>query len=162
MAAARLLVKENYNRSIMESRYIKLRSRFVELMVKAYLETGQVHTDRGMRSVKSLISREFTNFDELSLRSSPCCWRSSLTSVIPLHPRFTQQITRNNIKGEFNAALREVLQKNGVQALFANARSVLNALELIDAERAIFSTAGSPVTQEIIQIARDHQGANVE
>jgi hypothetical protein len=52
----------------------------------------------------------------------------------PQHPRFTQQITRDNIKGEFNAALREILQKNGVQALFANARSVLNALELTDAE----------------------------
>ena len=160
VAAARLLVKENYNRSIMESRYIKLRSRFVELMVKAYLETGQVHTDRGMRSVKSLISREFTNFDELFSEIKPLL-EELFNKRYPQHPRFTQQITRNNIKGEFNAALREVLQKNGVQALFANARSVLNALELIDAEGNL-STAGSPVTQEIIQIARDHQGANVD
>jgi hypothetical protein len=161
-AAARLLVKENYNRSIMESRYIKLRSRFVELMVKAYLETGLVQTDLMKRSVKSLITREFANFDELFFEIKPLLLEElTSTSVIRSIPRFTQQITRDNIRGEFNAALREILQKNGVQTLFANARSVLNALELVDADGNL-STARSPVAREIIQIARDNQGANVD
>lgn len=160
-AAARLLVKENYNRSIMESRYIKLRSRFVELMVKAYLETGMVHTDLMKRSVKSLITREFANFDELFSEIKPLLLEDIFNKRYPQHPRFIQQITRDNIGGEFNAALREILQKNGVQGLFANARSVLNALELVDADGNL-STARSPVAREIIQITHDNQGANVD
>ena len=80
-------------------------------------------------------------------------------SAIPSIP-VSQQITRDNIKGEFNAALREILQKNGAQDLFANAKSVLNALDLIDEEGQL-STTGSPVAREIIQSARENQGANV-
>ena len=159
-AAARLLVKENYNRSIMESRYIKLRSRFVELMVKAYLETGMVHTDLMKRSVKSLITREFANFDELFSEIKPLLLEDIFNKRYPQHPRFIQQITRDNIGGEFNAALRRFCRKT-VSRPFANARSVLNALELVDADGNL-STARSPVAREIIQIARDNQGANVD
>lgn len=160
-AAARMLVGENYHRNIMESRYAKLRTRFVELMVKAYLETGMVKINSAKRSVKSLITREFANFDEFFSEIKPLLLEDLFDKRYPQHPRFTQQITRDNIRGELNAALREVLQKNGVQAFFTNTRSVLNALELVDADGNL-STGGSPVAREIIQIARDNQGANVD
>lgn len=159
-AAARALVREDYNRSIMENRYAKLRPRFIEKMIGAYLETGLVRTDTMKRSVKSLISREFGNFDELFSEIKPRLLEELFNKRYPQHPRFTQQITRDNIEGEFNAALREILQKNGVQTLFAGARSVLNALELTDAEGNL-STIRSLASREIIKIARNNPGANV-
>jgi len=160
-AAARMLIKEDYNRSVMENRYAKLRPRFVEKMIKAYLETGLVRTDLMKKSVKSLISREFSNFDELFSEIKPRLLEEIFEKRYPQHPCFTRQITRDNIVGEFNAALREILQKNGVQALFANAKSVLSALELIDADGNL-STVGSKVAREIIKIAGKNQGANVD
>ena len=156
-AAAVMLIKEDYNRSVMENRYAKLRPRFVEKMIKAYLETGLVRTDLMKKSVKSLISREFSNFDELFSEIKPRLLEEIFEKRYPQHPCFTRQITRDNIVGEFNAALREILQKNGVQALFANAKSVLSALELIDADGNL-STVGSKVAREIIKIAGKNQG----
>ena len=160
-AAAKQLVNENYSRSIMEGRYRKLRKNFIDLMMKAYLETGQVQNELLKRSVKSLITREFANFDELFFEIKPLLLKDYFEKRYPQHPRFTQQITRENIEGEFNAALREIFQKNGVQDLFANAKSVLNALELID-EDGHLSTTRSAVAREVIQIARENQGANVD
>ena len=160
-AAANLLARENYSRTIMEKKYIELKRAFIELMVKAYLETGKVDNGSQPKTVKALISREFSNFDELFAEVKPSLFEDFFTRRYPKHPRFTQQITRDNIKGELSAALRETIGKNGVQALFANARSVLNALELVD-DSGNLSTGKSEVARQILQAAREAQGANLD
>ena len=48
-----------------------------------------------------------------------------------------------------------------VQALFANVRSVINALELVD-DSGNLSTGKSEVAGQVLQAAREAQGANLD
>ena len=160
-AAARALLNENFHRSIMQKKHHILRRKFIEIMVKAYLETGQVETGTETKSIKSLISREFTNFDELFSEIKPAILDEYFTSKYPQHPRFVQAISRDNIKGELSSALKDLISKDRQLELFSSSKSILNALDLLDEESNI-STTKSKAAARIRQLARENQGKNVE
>ena len=160
-AAARALLNENFHRSIMQKKHHILRRKFIEIMVKAYLETGQVETGTETKSIKSLISREFANFDELFSEIKPTILDEYFTSKYPQHPRFVQAISRDNIKGEFSSALKELIFKDRQLEFFSSSKSILNALDLLDEEGNI-STTKSKAAARIRQLARENQGKNVE
>ncbi|NSW83904.1 MAG: hypothetical protein HPY90_11660 [Syntrophothermus sp.] len=156
-AAAHLLARENYQRSIMEKKYHILKKEFVEMFVRAWLETGQVDNGKTQKGIKALIAREFGNFDELFTEIKPQLFEDYFTQKYPKHPRFTQLITRDNIKGEFGAAVKEILGKGNIQSVFSGTKSILNALDLLDA-RGNLSTATSEVAVEILETARAAAG----
>lgn len=159
--AAKHLMNENFHRSIMQKKYTTLKKKIVEMLVGAYLETGQVETENETKSVKSLISREFSNFDELLSEIKPALLDEYFTSKYPQHPRFAQAITRDNIKGELSGALKDLISKEGRQALFSNSKSILGAFNLLDQEGNI-STTNSKAAARIRQLARENQGKNVD
>lgn len=159
--AAKLLTGENFHRSIMQGKYINLKKDFTERFIKTYLEEGQVETDSGTKSVKSLISREFNNFDELFSEIKPVLLEDYFANKYPKHPRFSQTITRDNIQGEFSNALKDLLNKGSQQSLFSSAKSILKAFELIDNQGNI-STAESEAAKLIRQLAKENQGKNVD
>ncbi len=162
VVAARMLANENFHRSIMQKKYVEIKKAFKEKLVKAYLEEGQVETEKGTSSVKSLISREFHNFDELLSEIKPVLLEDYFAQKYPKHPRFSQAITRDNIKGEFSSALQELFNKGSQQqSMFASAKSILRALELID-EQGSISTAKSEAAQKIRDLAKENQGKNVD
>lgn len=139
-AAARALMNENFHRSVMQKKYHTLRRNFIEIMVKAYLERGLVETGTETKSIKSLISREFANFDELFSEIKPALLDEYFTSRYPQHPRFVQAISRDNIKGELSSALKDLISKEGHLELFSSTKSVLNALDLLDEDGNISTT----------------------
>ena len=104
----------------MQKKYNALQKTSLETMVKAYLETGQVETGTATKNVKSLISREFSNFAELLAEIKPAILDEFFTSKYPQHPRFLQAISRDNIKGEFSSALKDIIAKGDQLELFSN------------------------------------------
>lgn len=156
-AAAHLLAKENYQRSIMEKKYTTLKNEFIKMFVRAWLETGRVDTGKAPKGIKALIAREFSNFDELFTEIKPQLFEDYFSQKYPKHPRFTQRITRDNIRGEFGAAIKELLGKGNVQSVFSSTKSILNALDLLDAQGNL-STANSEVAAAILETARAAAG----
>ncbi|NPV81513.1 MAG: hypothetical protein HPY52_14840 [Firmicutes bacterium] len=156
-AAAHLLARENYQRSVMEKKYATLKKEFVGMFVRAWLETGRVDTGKAQKSIKALIAREFSNFDEFFSEIKPRLFEDYFSQKYPKHPRFTQRITRDNIRGEFGAAIKELLGKGNVQSVFSGTKSILNALDLLDAQGNL-STATSEVAAGILETARAGAG----
>ncbi|MEW6622397.1 MAG: DUF6079 family protein [Bacillota bacterium] len=160
VAAARALIADNFNRSIMQKKLVALKKNFTEKLIKAYLDTGKADFANNNKSIRSLISREFTNFDELFSEIKPALLDEYFTSRYPEHPKFAQAISRDNIAGEFSSALKELVNKGSSQELFSNAKSIFNALDLLD-EEGNFSTAKSKAASHIRQVAKEKKGINV-
>jgi hypothetical protein len=160
-AAAKALINDNYSRSVMEKKYVALKRSFTELLVKSYLTNGQIDTGTEKKSIKSLISREFLNFDELFAEIKPVIFDYYFTRKYPKHPKFIQVITSDNIHGELSSAVKELVIKTGTQSMFSTARQLLNAFNLVD-ESGNLSTGNSDVAKEIVGIAKKSEGKNVD
>ncbi|EKD55683.1 MAG: hypothetical protein ACD_59C00075G0004, partial [uncultured bacterium] len=161
LAAAKVLINDNYNRSVIEKKYVNIKKEFIELIMKSYLETGSVEFDGKKKSVKQLISREFKNFDELFSEIKPQALADYFNKAYPSHPKFNCTITRDNISGEFSSALKLIFAKETTGALFSNSKSILNALGLID-ETGNLSTVKSDIAQKILEKARKAAGQNID
>jgi len=160
-AAARSLARDNYQRSIMEKKYFIFRKQFVDTFIKDCLETGRVTTGESKKSIKSLIIREFTNFGELFDEIKPALFEDYFNNKYKKHPKFTQMITRDNILGEFGAAIKEIIGKSSVKSLFSSSKSILNALNLLD-EQGNLATGSSEVASQIVDTAKANNGKNVD
>lgn len=161
LAAARALINDNYQRSIIQKYQVKLRRQFTEMMVSDYLKFGTIDVGSGKKKITSLISREFSNFEELFSEIKPDLFDDYFDKKYPNHPRFGQQITRDNIKGEFSRIFTNLATRSGTQtALISNTASLLDAMDLVD-ERGNLSTGNSNVAQSIIKDAKENAGQNV-
>ncbi|OCZ54246.1 DUF6079 family protein [Dehalobacter sp. TeCB1] len=161
LSAVYLLIGEKYQISIMEKRSTQLKRDFITALVKGYLETGVIEVGAEKKSIKSLISREFKNFDELFSELKPALLQPYYEVVYPKHPRFSQIISRDNIEGEFSSAIKDIINRSGVQSLFGGSKAILNALELVD-HGGQLNTGQSEVVVTILQEAKAQQGKNVD
>ncbi len=161
VAAAKQLIIDNFQKSVMDTRYTALRRNFIEAIIQAYLESGQVSWSGNSKPIKSLITREFRNMDELLSEIKPALLEAYFESRYPQHPRFTQQISRDNIRGEFSQAVKDILSRNGIQNVFSNSRSILGALELLDEEGNLCTTR-SDVVARIMEEARANPGKSID
>jgi len=161
LAAARALINDNYQRSIIQKKQVMLRKRFVEMFVANYLESGTINDGSGKKKLTSMIARQFSNFEELFSEIKPDLFDDYFDQRYPKHPKFAQQITRDNIKGEFSRILMDLATRAGTEAsLVSNTTSLLNAMDLMD-ERENLSTARSEVASAILQEAKEKAGQNV-
>lgn len=161
LAAARALMNDNFSRSVMEKKYITFKRSFTEMIVKSYLNAGHIEHGSGKKSIKSLITKEFANFDELFSEIKPALFEDYFSKKYPKHPKFAQTITSENISGEFSSAIKEVINKSGTQSMFSSARSILNALNLAD-DSGSLSTTNSEVAKQIVETAKKNEGKNVD
>ena len=161
LAAIYLLIAEKYQVSIMEKKSVQIRKEFMAALVSSYLETGIIEIGKEKKSIKSLISREFRNFDELFSEMKPTLLQPYFETRYPKHPRFSQIISRDNIEGEFSSALKDIINRSGIQSLFGGSKAILSALELVD-QSGQLNTGQSEVVVSILQKAQDQQGKNVD
>ncbi|CFX06363.1 AAA+ ATPase domain [Syntrophomonas zehnderi OL-4] len=161
LAAVYLLIAEKYQVSIMEKRLVGIRKEFIAALVSSYLESGMIEIGKEKKSIKSLISREFRNFDELFSELKPTLLQPYFEATYPKHPRFPQLISRDNIEGEFSGAIRDLINRNGVQSLFGGSKAILSALDLVD-QSGQLNTAQSEIVQNILQDAREQNGKNLD
>ncbi len=161
LAAAKALINDNYQRSTIHKRYSSLKKEFIGWFAAAYLENGTMEIGDAKKSIKSLVTREFSNFDELFSEIKPELFDPYFNEKYNKHPKFSNLITRDNIKGEFSTAVKNLVSQNGVQTtLFSGSKSIMNALELLD-EKGNTSTAGSEVAQKILADAKENAGQNL-
>lgn len=161
LSAVYLLIGEKYQTTIMEKRLTALKSEFNKALVRCYLETGVIEIGTEKKSIKSLISREFRNFDELFTELKPTLLQHYFEMIYPKHPRFPQVISRDNINGEFSSALKDIINRNSIQTLFGSSKAILNALELVNQDGQL-NTEQSEVAAGILQEAKDQSGKNVD
>lgn len=161
LAAVYLLIAEKYQVSIMEKRLVLLRKEFIAALINSYLETGIIEIASEKKSIKSLISREFRNFDELFSEIKPALLQPYFEATYPKHPRFPQLISRDNIEGEFSSAIKDLINRNEIQSLFGGSKAILSALDLLD-KNGQLNTGQSEVVLNILQEARDEEGKNLD
>jgi ABC-type cobalamin/Fe3+-siderophores transport system ATPase subunit len=162
VAAAKALINDNYQRSIIQKKYVQLKKDFTREFVASYLLNGTVEIDTDKKSITSLISREFSNFDEMFTDIKPELFDSYFTKGYPKHPKFSQAITKDNIIGEFSTAINNLISHSGTQiTLFGNTKSILNALNLLD-DGGHFSTSTSEVVRSIMEAAKEQTGKNLD
>lgn len=161
VAAAKALINDNYQRSIIQKKHVQLKKDFTQEFVASYLSYGTVEIDTIKKSIASLISREFLNFEEMFTEIKPELFDGYFTEEYPKHPKFSQAITRDNITGEFSSAVNNLISQSGSQTtLFGNSRSILNALDLLD-DAGHFSTSSSEVARSIMEAAKEKTGKNI-
>lgn len=161
LTAARLLLEENYQRSIMEKRYQTMKKPVIEKLVAAWLASGSVDVGKGPKTIKSIISREFQNFAELLSEIKPLLLEDFFDGRFPKHPKFAQFISRDNIAGEFSAAVKELIVRGGAQTLFAGSKTILKAMDLLDDDGGL-TTTRSETALEIVALAKEQAGNMVE
>lgn len=162
VAAAKALINDNYQRSIIQKKYVQLKKEFTKEFVASYIAHGAVEIGTIKKSISSQISREFSNFDEMFTEIKPELFDGYFTETYPNHPKFSQAITRDNITGEFSSAMNNLITQSGPQTtLFGNSKSILNALDLLD-EGGRFSTSASEVARSIMETAKEQTGKNVK
>ena len=161
LAAVYLLIAEKYQVSIMEKRHVLLRKEFISALVNSYLETGVIEIGSEKKTIKSLISREFRNFDELFSEIKPALLQPYFEATYPKHPRFPQLISRDNIEGEFSGAIKDLINRHDIQSLFGGSKAILSALDLLD-NNGQLNTGQSEVVQSILQEAREQEGKNLD
>lgn len=162
VAAAKALINDNYQRSIIQKKYVQLKKDFTKDFVASYLSNGIVEIGNSKKNITSLISREFSNFDELFTEIKPELFDDYFNEEYPKHPKFSQAITGDNIIGEFSSALNNLISQSGSQTtLFGNSRSILNALDLLD-DGGHFSTSTSEVARSIMEAAKEGTGKNIK
>ena len=161
LSAVSLLIAEKYQVGIMEKRMVQLRKEFIATMINCYLETGTIEIGKEKKSIKSYISKEFRNFDELFCELKPALLQSYFETTYSKHPRFSQIISRDNIEGEFSSAVKDIVNRNGVQSIFGGSKTILSALELVD-NNGYLNTGQSEVVVSILQEAKNQEGKNVD
>jgi len=160
VAAANELLKENIQRSIIQRKYVGLKKQFTEMFVQSYLDNGMVNKGSEKKSIKLMISREFANFDELFADMKPELFDEYFTLTYPKHPRFSQTISRDNILGEFSRAMRDLIDRSGVQGTVSTTTALINAIDLLDDNKNL-STSKSEVAFLILKVAKENAGKNV-
>jgi hypothetical protein len=159
VAAAQMLINDNYQRSIIQKKYVQLKKDFTKEFVASYLSNGTVEIGTIKKSISSLISREFSNFDEMFSEIKPEQFDNYFNNEYKKHPKFSQAITRENIIGEFSSGLNNLISSQ--TTLSGNSKSILNALDLLD-NGGHFSTSTSEVAKSIMDVAKAEIGKNVK
>jgi energy-coupling factor transporter ATP-binding protein EcfA2 len=159
VAAAKALINDNYQRSIIQKKYEQLKKDFTKEFIASYLLNGTVELGTSKKNISSLISREFSNFDELFTEIKPELFDDYFNKEYPKHPKFSQAITGDNIIGEFSNALKNLISQQ--TTLVGNSKSILNALDLLD-DGGHFSTSTSEVARSIMEAAKAEPGKNIK
>lgn len=160
VAAANELFRDNYQRNIIQKKYVGLKKQFSEMFVQSFLETGTINKGTERKGIKLFISREFANFDELFAEIKPELFDEYFSATYPKHPKFSQTISRDNIHGEFSKAMKDLINRSGTQGTISTTTTLVNAMDLLD-DRKNLSTSKSEVAGQILKVARENAGKNI-
>lgn len=110
LAATRLLIKENYSIGVMK----KKQSRFVATTKEKVLDAllnSEIDLGGNKKRVKSIISRQPDTIDEFFHNIKGDLFNEQFSTEYPKYPKFLNRISYDNIKGEVDSTLSELIQK---------------------------------------------------
>jgi KaiC/GvpD/RAD55 family RecA-like ATPase len=159
LAATHLFISERYAKGAMEKRYYEYKSTAKELLLKTMLD-AEIEIDGIKRKVKSVITKEPENIDEYFHYLKEELFNEYFNNKYNKYPKFLNHISYENIKGEVETTIKELLQK-GEMNLFSNAKNILSSLDLIDIDGNI-DTESSIFVKIIIEELEKNKGKNVK
>ncbi|HHD15768.1 MAG TPA: hypothetical protein ENK47_03585 [Euryarchaeota archaeon] len=159
LSATRLLINENYAKGVMQKKRIKLISSVKEELLNALLDSEfEYGGDR--KRIKSVIDQQPDTIDEFFHNIKGDIFNEYFSEVYPKYPKFQTRISHENIKGEADSTIGELLRK-GEKNLFSSAKAILSSLDLIDIDCNIDMTA-SLYAKVITDELEKNKGKNVK
>lgn len=158
LAAIRLLISENFEKTVMNKLFIESEKDAKKLILKMFLESN-IEIAGEKKKIKSVIPKEPDNFNEFFHDLKEKLFNDHFTEKYPKYPKFLNQLAYNNIKGEVEDTITSLTQK-GESALFSNTRNMLVSLGLLNIEGYI-DTSTSIYSTRITEKLRENKGKNV-
>lgn len=158
LAATRLLISENYSKTVMKKKHELYKTEAKDLLLKTMLES-EVETDGDRKKIKTVLTREPDNLDEFFHNIKEKLFNDYFSQKYPKYPKFLNQMSYENIKGEVDSAIKELTGKSE-SAFFSNAKNLLSALDLIDINDNI-DTSNSDYYKQIYNELEVNKGKNV-
>jgi len=140
----------------MEKKHYEYKRMAKELLLKVMLD-AEIEIDGTKRKVKSLITKEPENIDEFFHYLKEELFNEQFSTKYNKYPKFLNHISHENIKGEVETTIKDILQK-GEMNLFSNAKNILSSLDLIDMEGNI-DTENSVFVKIIIEELKEKKGS---
>jgi hypothetical protein len=159
LAATKLLINENYAKSVMIKKQNEGRDNARNLILQKMIDS-EIEIDGSKKKVKSIISKEPDNIDEFFHHLKENVFNDYFSSTYPKYPKFLNQISYENIKGEIETTINELLSKSE-RNLFSNAKNILSSLDLMDIDGNI-DTANSLYVKVIVEELEKNKGKNVK
>ncbi|MHA1330241.1 MAG: DUF6079 family protein, partial [Candidatus Hodarchaeales archaeon] len=159
LAATRLLISERYAKGVMEKKYNRYKDDAKTLILKIMLDS-EIEIDGTKRKIKSVITKEPENIDEFFHYLKENLFNAQFSSKYTKYPKFLNQISYENIKGEVETTIKEIIQK-GERSLFSNAKNILSSLDLIDIDGNT-DTESSLYVKVVVEELEKNKGKNVK
>ena len=158
LAATRLLIGENYSKTVMKKKYELFKNNAKELILKNMLES-EVEIDGDRKKIKTVLTQEPDNLDEFFHSIKEKLFNDYFNQKYPKYPKFLNQMSYENIKGEVNYTIKELTGKSD-STFFSNAKNLFSALDLIDINGNI-DTSNSDYYKQIFDELEVNKGKNV-
>ena len=159
LVATRLLISEGYQKLVMEKKHNQYKGEAKALILRTMLDS-EIEIDGTKRKIKSVITEEPESINEFFHYLKESLFNTQFSTKYTKYPKFLNQISYENIKGEVETTIKELIQK-GEESLFSNAKNILSSLDLIDIDENI-DTENSLYAQVIIQKLEENKGKNVK
>ena len=159
LAAVRLLISENYAKTIMQKKYNKLEDDAKEIILKSLLDSS-IEIDASKSKIKTILKKEPDTIDEFFHFLKENLFNEYFNLKYKKYPKFLTQISYENINGLVETAIKELLQK-GEKNLFSNTENILFSLNLLDTDKDI-DTSNSLFAKIILEELEKNKGKNVK
>lgn len=159
LASIRLLINENYAKSIMQKRYQKLKNEAKDLVLKQLINS-EIKIGGNIRRVKTVITKEPDILDEFFHSLKENLFNDYFNSKYPKYPKFLTEISYQNITGTVEDTINGLIKKS-LSNMFSTTKNLLSSLNLIDAGGDI-DTSNSFYANIILNQLNHQQGKNVK
>ena len=159
LGAIRLLIGENYAKSIMQKKYNKFEDEAKEIILKFLIESD-IEIDGIKKKNKTVLKKEPDTIDEFFHSLKENLFNEYFNSKYKKYPKFLTQISFESIQGLVEEGIKELIQK-GEKNLFSNTENILLSLNLLDTSKDI-DTSNSLYAQIILEELKRNKGKNVK
>lgn len=159
LAAIRLLIGENYVKTIMQKRYNKFEDEAKEIILKFLLDSN-IEIEGNEKKIKTILKKEPDTIDEFFHSLKENLFNEYFNSKYKNYPKFLTQISFESIQGLVEEGIKELIQK-GEKNLFSNTENILLSLNLLDTSKDI-DTSNSLYAQIILEELEQNKGKNVK
>ena len=158
LAATRQLISENYSKTVMKRKHEIVKNEAKDLLLKILLESD-AEIDGERKKIKTVLTREPDNLDEFFHNLKEKLFNNYFNQKYPKYPKFLNQMSYENIKGEVDSAIKELTGKSD-NTFYSNAKNLLSSLDLIDLNGNI-DTSDSDYYKQIYIELEENKGKNV-
>lgn len=133
----------------------KTKNLLLHLLLETKIENGGQYETAGQ-----LLAQEPDNLNEYFYEVKSSLFNKTFNEQYPLHPQFLNRLSPENIQGEVERTIKEIL-KTGEKITVSNAQNLLLSLELLDNDNYL-DTSKSKYIKVILDELTENEGKNVK